>query len=72
MEAGMMKKIVGIGLILLGDLLLIVALAADELGIGNVAGIGWKQVSGVAAGIVLQLVGIVLSQLKSKTAEPAK
>ncbi len=63
----MIRRIIGIALIVLGDVALIVALAADSLGLGMAPEvIGWKQISLTVAAIVIQLVGIVLSQVDSK------
>ncbi len=63
----MFRKMIGIALIVLGDVALIVALAADAIGLGAAPEvIGWKQISLVIAAIFVQLVGLVLSQVDSK------
>ena len=63
----MIKRMIGIALIVLGDVGLIVGLTADELGLGAVPqAIGYKQISLVVAAIVVQLVGILVSQMESK------
>lgn len=63
----MMRRMIGIALIVVGDIVLIVSLAADGLGIGTEAPIiGPLQIAGAIGGIVIQLVGIVLSQVESK------
>jgi hypothetical protein len=62
----MSRKTMGTGLIVLGDVLLIVSLAADALGIGSQLGIGWKQMVGAAAGIVVQVAGLVMLQAERK------
>ena len=49
----MSKRTVGIVLIVLGVLLAIVSLLADALGIGNGAGLGWKQILGAVVGVLV-------------------
>jgi len=44
-------------LIALGAVGMVVSLAADALGIGNRAGIGWKQLLGAAAGVLVVFYG---------------
>jgi hypothetical protein len=39
-------------LIALGAVGMVISLAADALGIGNRASIGWKQLPGAAAGVL--------------------
>jgi len=43
----------------IGVLLFLISLTADSLGIGEGTGIGWKQIAGAAAGVLLAAVGIV-------------
>ena len=59
-----MPKGISTVLIILGIILLVVALGADILGIGGAPGIGYKQMIGAAAGVVLVVVGFVLSRRK--------
>ncbi len=62
-----MWRLTGIALIVLGDIVLIVCLAADPMGLGTeVPIIGPLQIAGAIGGIIIQLVGIVLSQVESK------
>ncbi len=62
----MIRKMTGIVLIVLGDMALIVALAADALHLGaDPTAIGYKQISLAVAAIVVQLAGILLSQLET-------
>jgi len=49
----MSKRTLGILLIILGVLLAIGSLAADAFGIGNGAGIGWKQILGAVIGVLI-------------------
>lgn len=64
----MSKRVIGIALIVLSDIALIVSLAADQLGLGTAPGIlGYKQIIGAVVALVIQVVGIVLSQMPSKT-----
>ena len=61
----MVRRMSGIALILLGTMVIIVCLAADDLGLGAAPeATGYKQVLGVAGGFLIQLVGIVLSQVE--------
>ena len=53
----MSKRTLGIIFILLGLLLAILSLSADVLGIGNGAGIGWKQILGMVVGVLIALGG---------------
>ncbi len=63
----MMSRMIGIALIVVGDVAIIVSLAADPMGLGAEAPIiGPLQVAGAIGGAVIQLVGIVLSQVESK------
>jgi hypothetical protein len=54
----MSKRTTGIGLIVFGVILLIVSLAADALGIGGAAGMGWKQLTGAGIGVIAAIVGV--------------
>jgi len=61
----MTQKTLGLALIVLGMVLLIISLAADLLGLGAKAGIGWKQLIGVAVGILVFLAGAWLRHRKA-------
>jgi hypothetical protein len=63
----MSRKTIGIIVIVVGLLLLVVALAADSLGIGGGNGIGWKQIVGALVGLVIAAGGAWWGWLK-KTA----
>jgi hypothetical protein len=52
-------------LLAVGVLLFFVSLTADAFGIGEGTGIGWKQITGVAVGLMIAGVGAV--QMKKKT-----
>ena len=43
----------------IGVLLFLISLTADSLGIGEGTGIGWKQISGAVAGVLLAAAGIM-------------
>ncbi len=58
------KKVIGIALLVVGVILLVVSLAADSLGIGGSPGIGYKQIIGAVAGVVVAAVGYVLMSRK--------
>lgn len=60
----MPQKTLGLALIILGVILLIISLAADLLGLGAKAGIGWKQLTGAAVGILVFLTGAWLRRRK--------
>ena len=60
----MSKRTLGLALIVLGAAVLVVSLAADVLGIGSRAGIGWKQLLGAAAGVIAAVGGGWLAQGK--------
>lgn len=55
----------GVVLLVVGVLVFLVCLAADSIGIGEGTGIGWKQITGAAAGVVIAAIGIV--QLRKRT-----
>ena len=42
-----------------GVLLFLVSLAADSLGLGGAPGVGWKQITGAAVGVVSAAFGIL-------------
>jgi hypothetical protein len=60
----MSNKTIGYALIILGVVVLVISLAADALGIGNVTGIGWKQILGAVVGAVIALGGVWLALRK--------
>jgi hypothetical protein len=47
----------GIVIFIVGLAFAIVSLAADALGIGNGAGLGWKQILGAVVGVLIALGG---------------
>ncbi len=63
----MVGKLVGIALIIFGDVMLFVALMADYLGLGMVPeAVGYKQILLAVGAVVVQLIGIVMSQVDWK------
>ena len=56
----MSKRAPGIVLLVLGIVVLLVALGADVVGLGNASAFGTKQIIGVVAGVVIGAVGITL------------
>ena len=58
------KKTIGTVLLVAGVILLIVALAADALGIGGASGFGYKQIIGAVVGVIVAVVGFVLYSKK--------
>ena len=53
----MSKRTIGVLVIVLGVVVLVVSLSADALGIGNGAGIGWKQILGAVVGVLVAVGG---------------
>ncbi len=62
----MEKRTVGLIVNLAGIAVLFIALAADSLGLGAVTGIGWKQWTAAAVGVVAAVVGIWLTWTAAK------
>jgi len=63
----MSTKTSGVVLIVIGVIALLVFLLADFLGLGSdPTTIGWIQLLGAAIGLVVAVVGIVLSTRKAK------
>jgi len=60
----MYKRTFGFVLVFLGVVMLVVSLAADILGLGNVIGIGWKQILGAVVGILVAVGGGWLASKK--------
>ena len=58
------QKTIGIVLLVVGAVLLIGSLAADAIGIGGVAGFGYKQIIGAVIGVIAAVVGYVLYSRK--------
>lgn len=54
----MNQKTLGVVLLVVGVLLVLVSAAADTLGIGGAPGFGWKQITGVVAGVVTAALGV--------------
>ena len=45
--------------LVVGVLLFLISLTADSLGIGEGTGVGWKQITGAIAGVVVAGAGMV-------------
>jgi hypothetical protein len=58
------QKTIGIALLVVGVVLLIGSLAADAIGIGGMAGFGYKQIVGAVVGVIAAVVGYVLYSKK--------
>ena len=58
------QKTIGIVLLVVGAVVLIGSLAADAIGIGGVAGFGYKQIIGAVVGVIAAIVGYVLYSKK--------
>jgi hypothetical protein len=63
------KKYIGLALILMGVIVMVISLLADFLGLGGPgpAMLGWKQLLGAGGGLVVALVGLVLLLLPKKS-----
>jgi hypothetical protein len=61
------KRTLGFILLAAGVVILVVALGADALGLGQANAFGFKQIAGAAVGVLVALVGAVLAMQK-KTA----
>ena len=48
----------------MGAVILVLALVANPIGIGDSPGFGWKQILGVSLGAVLTVVGLALGYKK--------
>lgn len=46
-------------MLVVGVLLFLISLTADSLGIGKGTGIGWKQITGAIAGVVVAAISMV-------------
>ncbi len=53
----MSRKTLGYVLVGLGIIVFLVSVLADTLGLGSVAGFGWKQAVGAVLGLVIAVVG---------------
>ncbi len=56
------KRMVGIVLLLVGAVVLVVALAADAIGIGGHPGLGSTQIASSVGGAIVAVVGLVLTR----------
>ena len=57
-------------ILVIGILLALVSLLADAVGIGS-GGIGWKQLTGTAVGLVVAIIGGVMLSRSGTGAHPA-
>jgi len=46
-------------MLVVGVLLFLISLTADSLGIGEGTGVGWKQITGAIAGVVVSAISIM-------------
>jgi hypothetical protein len=60
------KKGLSLILIVVGVIILLVSLFADQIGIGGYPGFGFKQMIGTIIGLVIIIIGLIL-QRKYKT-----
>ena len=52
-------RALAVSLLVVGVLLFLFSLTADSTGIGEGTGVGWKQITGAAIGVVIAAIGIV-------------
>ncbi len=58
----MSRKVIGYAAIVIGLILIVISVFADQIGLGAAQGIfGWKQILGTGLGVILLIVGIVFS-----------
>ena len=62
----MSRKSIGLALFIVGILISAVSLSADYIGLGQNNFIGYEQQTGIAIGLVIALVGLVLYILRKK------
>jgi hypothetical protein len=55
------KRMVGIVLLVVGVVVLVLALAADMIGLGGFSGFGRSQIVGAVVGAIAAVVGLVLT-----------
>ena len=55
------KRIVGIVLLVVGVVVLVLALAADMIGLGGFSGFGRSQIAGAVVGAIAAVAGLVLT-----------
>jgi hypothetical protein len=58
------KKIISMLLLLVGIILLILSVIADKVGIGTNPEFGSYQITGVAVGIIMAIIGLILFSKK--------
>jgi hypothetical protein len=67
-EAGMSWNRWGIVLGAVGLVILAASLLADRIGIGSMPGVlGWKQILGAGAGLLLLAVGVMLARRRASS-----
>lgn len=68
MEDEMLKRMIGLAVIIFGTLVLIVSLTADPIGIGGAPNVvGYKQLTGAGVGIMIAIIGLWFSQGAEKS-----
>jgi hypothetical protein len=54
-------KILGIICLIVGIIILVLSLIADSVGVGGSPGFGWKQIVGAIVGVIIGIVGLILT-----------
>ncbi len=63
----MVRRMIGLAIVVMSDVMLIVALTADPLGLGAESStIGYKQIALAVSAIFVQMGGLILSQVEAK------
>ena len=62
----MSKKTISLAIIIVGLLVTIISLIADFIGIGSYPGINTAQFGGIAIGLIIILIGLILIRKKGE------
>ncbi len=60
----MTKRNAGLIMLIVGIIFVLAALTADLTGLGGQPGFGWKQIAGAGLGVIVAVVGGILTYIK--------